>query len=117
MIEVGANEVSEEILMKALERAREELDKIQKWQAGIIAEIGKPKQEYKKTEIPETLKAVFDEKILPKLPETMGEAGKDKIYALEEEWFNILETEMPDFDHYEGGWCRAIQTYLLFPLV
>ena len=99
MIEVGANEVSEEILMKALERAREELDKIQKWQAGIIAEIGKPKQEYKKTEIPETLKAVFDEKILPKLPETMGEAGKDKIYALEEEWFNLLETEMPDFDH------------------
>lgn len=99
MIEVGANEVSEEVLMKALEKAKDELNKIQKWQEQIISEIGKPKQDYKKTEIPETLKAVFDEKILPRLPETMGEAGKDKIYALEENWFNLLETEIPDFDH------------------
>lgn len=99
MIEVGANEVSEEVLMKALEKAKEELNKIQEWQEKIISEIGKPKQEYKKTEIQETLRAIFNEKIVPRLPETLGEPGKDKIYALEEDWFRLLEIEMPEFDH------------------
>ncbi len=99
MIEVGANEVSEEILMKALEKAREELNKIQKFQEDIIKDIGKQKVEYKKTEIPETLQAIFNDKIYPRLKETAGEAGKDRIYSLEEEWFKLLETEVPEFDH------------------
>ena len=44
MIEVGANEVDEGVLMKALEKAKEELNKIQEFQNKIIKEIGKQKQ-------------------------------------------------------------------------
>ncbi|MDP2947588.1 MAG: polyribonucleotide nucleotidyltransferase, partial [Nanoarchaeota archaeon] len=36
MIEVGSNEVSEDVLMKAIEKAKEELEKIQKFQEKII---------------------------------------------------------------------------------
>lgn len=99
MIEVGSKEAPEEVVMQALEKAKEELEKIQKFQEKIISEIGTKKAEYKKTEIPETLQAIFNEKIVPRLEETMGEAGKQKIYALEEDWFTLLEKEMPEFDH------------------
>lgn len=98
MIEVGASEVSEEILMKALEKATEELDKIQKFQEKIIKEIGKNKIQINKTEATEELKAVFEKEVVAKLANTIGEAGKHKIYALEDEWFKYLEENMPEAD-------------------
>ena len=66
MIEVGANEASEETLMKALEKANEELQKIQKFQEMIIKEIGQPKSQIKKTEIAEDLKAAFEKEVVSK---------------------------------------------------
>ena len=60
MIEVGANEAGEEVLMKALEKANEELQKIQKFQEKIIKEMGKPKIEIKKTETPADLQKAFE---------------------------------------------------------
>lgn len=101
MIEVGANEVSEDVLMKALEKANEELGKLQKFQEKIINEIGKEKKRVEKKEAPEEIKKLFGESILPKLPEIAGEAGKAKIYALEDEWFNLLSEKFPDFGEAE----------------
>lgn len=98
MIEVGANEASEEILMKALEKAKEELDKLQKFQEKIISEIGKKKVEVKKTEVAEDLQKAFEKEVLAKMESIMGEAGKHKIYALEEEWFKYLEENLPEAD-------------------
>lgn len=98
MIEVGANEASEETLMKALEKANEELQKIQDFQAKIIKDIGKEKAEIKKAETAEDLKKAFDEQVVSKLESVMGEAGKARIYALEEEWFKFLEENMPEAD-------------------
>jgi len=98
MIEVGANEASEEVLMKALEIAKEELDKIQKFQEEVIKEIGKEKTEVKKTEVPEDLQKAFNVQVLAKIEGVMGEAGKHRIYALEDEWFKYLNENMPEAD-------------------
>ena len=43
MIEIGAKEVGEGVIVKALEKASEEIEKIQVWQKKIIAEMGKEK--------------------------------------------------------------------------
>jgi len=98
MIEVGANEASEEMLMKALEKAKEELAKLQKFQEKIISEIGHKKVEVKKTEIPDDLQKAFDTEVLAKMKDLMGEAGKHKIYALEDEWFEYLKENMSEAD-------------------
>ncbi len=96
MIEVGANEAGEEILMSALEKANEELQRIQKFQEKIVAEIGNKKKEVKEAEVPTDLKNLFDTEILPKLPEIMGEAGKRLIYEIEEQWFELIKEKMPE---------------------
>lgn len=98
MIEVAGNEAGEEVLMKALEVAVVELDKIQKFQEEIIKEIGEKKREVKKIEIPEEMQKLFDEYILPKFPEMMGYAGKKKIYEIEEAWFELLGEKMEEGD-------------------
>lgn len=98
MIEVGSSEVSEDLLMKALEKANEELSKIQKFQEQIIKEIGTKKVLVNKKEIPEDLIKKFEEKVLSKIESVIGEAGKAKIYELEEEWMVYVETEMLETD-------------------
>jgi len=98
MIEIGSNEAGEEVLMKALEKANEELKKLQKFQEDIVKEIGKNKREIKKAPIAEDLKKAFEAEVLNKMKDLMGEAGKDKIYALEEEWFKYLKENMPEAD-------------------
>lgn len=98
MVEVGGNEVSEEILMKALEKAKEELVKLQKFQEKIIKEIGVKKSEVKKSEVPTDLQKAFETQVLAKIQSIMGEAGKHKIYALEDEWFKYLNENMPEAD-------------------
>ena len=52
MIEVGASEAKEEIVKSALEKASEEIEKIQEFQKKIIAEIGKKKKIIEKPKIP-----------------------------------------------------------------
>lgn len=98
MIEVGANEASEELLMQALEKSKIELDKIQKFQENIIKEIGQKKTEIRKTEISADLQKAFENEVLTKMKDLMGEAGKHKIYALEDEWFEYLKENMPEAD-------------------
>jgi len=98
MIEVGSNEATEETLMQALEKANIELEKIQKFQEKIIAEMGNKKAEVKKTEVPEDLQKAFDTEIMAKMKDLVGEPGKERIYALEEEWFKYLEENLPEAD-------------------
>ena len=51
MIEAGANEISEEIMLEAIKTAHKEIQKICAFISGIRAEIGKTKFEYKSFEI------------------------------------------------------------------
>ena len=98
MIEVGSNEVTEEILMKVLEQANLELAKIQKFQEKIISEIGRKKMEVKKMEIPADLQKAFEMEVAPKMKDLIGEPGKERIYALEDEWFKYLNENLPEAD-------------------
>lgn len=98
MIEVGSKEASEEILIKALEKANEELEKLQKFQEQIIKEIGQKKKEVSTQEVPKEMKGLFDQYIVPRLPEIMGEAGKAKIYEIEDAWFTLLGEQSPEHD-------------------
>ncbi|KKP56385.1 MAG: Polyribonucleotide nucleotidyltransferase [Parcubacteria group bacterium GW2011_GWB1_35_5] len=98
MIEVGSNETSEEVLIQALEKAKEELNKIQKFQEKIIEEIGHQKIEIKKTAIPADLQKAFEIEVLTKIKDLIGEPGKEKIYFLEDEWFAYLKENMPEAD-------------------
>jgi len=98
MIEVGANEVGEEVLIKALERAKEELAKIEDFQKKIIKEIGKKKKEVKITEVPKEMKSIFEKYVSPRFGEMIGSAGKEKIYEIEDAWFALLGEQMPEHD-------------------
>ena len=46
MVEAGANEVTEEVMLKGILLAHEEIKKLVAFQEQIVAEIGKPKREF-----------------------------------------------------------------------
>ena len=61
MIEAGANEVPDEVMLDALQIGHEEIKKLIAFIDSIVQEIGKPKFEYESTEVPEDIwNAVWD---------------------------------------------------------
>lgn len=102
MIEVGGKEARETVIVAALEEAGKEIEKLQKWQEEIIAEIGKKKQTVPLHETPATLKQLFAEKIAPRMMEyifgqagTPAPAGSARIYELKGEWVTIAKERLP----------------------
>ena len=67
MIEAGAHEVPEDIMMKAILMAHEEIKKVCAFIKEVAAEIGKPKREYQRIVVSETLfeeiRAEFTDKV------------------------------------------------------
>jgi len=55
MIEAGADEIPDDVMLKAIEQAHVEIKKICKFISDIKSEIGKPKFEYKSAEVSEEL--------------------------------------------------------------
>jgi len=55
MIEAGANEVTEEVFLKAIEEGHKEIKKIVEFIQEIVAEVGKPKFEYVSFEVSEDI--------------------------------------------------------------
>jgi polyribonucleotide nucleotidyltransferase len=55
MIEAGAKEVSEEVMLDAIIKGHSEIKKITAFIKNIAAEIGKPKFEYKSAEVPQEI--------------------------------------------------------------
>lgn len=96
MIEVGANEVSESTLEKALAKASEEIEKIQTWQKSIVSEIGKEKMEYIAPETPEDVIKHFDEIIAPRLVASKGSLTKYDINDLKSDW---MKSAKEKFEH------------------
>ena len=96
MIEVGACEAREEALGEALERAREELDRLQHWQESIVAEIGKEKRATAAPETPPEVAALFDAEIAARLDAAVfAGAGKRSISALGDEWKKLALERLP----------------------
>ena len=74
MIEAGADEISNEIMLEAIKQAHEEIKKVCNFIADIKSEIGKPKFEYKpfatNVEVYEEIKANFKDRMYKDVQET-----------------------------------------------
>lgn len=55
MIEAGANEVDDEIMLDAIKKGHEQIKRIVEFIDGIVKEIGKPKFQYTSCEVPEEI--------------------------------------------------------------
>ena len=65
MIEAGANEVSDEVMIDAIYQAHDINKQIIAWMDEIVAEVGKPKHSYVSCAIPEELFAAIKEEVPP----------------------------------------------------
>lgn len=96
MIEVGASEAAEEVVASAFGLSIEEHNKILAWQKQIIAEIGKPKRDAAKPELPAALTDLYTAEFASKITPTVfcGVPGKDEIHHLTDAWMaRIKEVE------------------------
>lgn len=55
MIEAGANEVPDDVMLAAIRKGHEEIKKIVEFIEGVVKEIGKPKFEYNSAEVPDDI--------------------------------------------------------------
>lgn len=65
MIEAGANEVDDDLMIEAIYRAHEINQSIIAWMDDIVKEVGSPKREYTKAVVPEELERLIEEEIPP----------------------------------------------------
>ena len=76
MIEAGANEVPNEVMLEAIKTAHEEIKKICKFISSIQAEIGKPKFEYKSFEVDHDVYNFVNDNFKEEMKEKVQEADK-----------------------------------------
>jgi len=97
MIEVGAQEVPEEILEKAFAKALEEIEKAQAFQKKVIAEIGKEKEPFVIPETNATIKELF-EPLRNEFEQSVfsGVPGKEHIGAFKDTWTALIAEKLPD---------------------
>ncbi|MCR4281245.1 MAG: polyribonucleotide nucleotidyltransferase [Candidatus Kaiserbacteria bacterium] len=96
MMEVGASEVGEEVLEKALAQASIEIEKIQAWQKQIVAELGVPKQTFNAPATTPELEAAYEEIVAPKLAALNGTFSKESTGAMKAEWIKTATEKLPD---------------------
>lgn len=97
MIEASAHQTKESELEEALKVASLEITKLEDFQKKIVKEIGKEKRIIEKETIdPESVK-LFNENILPKMPDAIfAGAGKAKIDELHNIWNNMVAEKYPE---------------------
>ena len=97
MIEVGSQEVSEDIVDKGIGEALKIIDQLEKWQTEIVAEIGKEKQKFDKPDITDATKKLFEETFAERMDEYIFSGpGKTRINELHKEWINKLREVLPE---------------------
>ena len=77
MIEAGANEVSNEVMLDAIKAAHTEIKKICEFISGIQKEIGKPKFEYKSFEVDQDVYEYIEENFKDEMKEKVQEKDKE----------------------------------------
>lgn len=97
MVEAGANEVSEEVIIDAIMFAHQEIVRLVEFQEEIIREVGKPKMEVTVFEIdPEvraTVEAKFKDKLLDAIQIKEKLAREEAIKAVTEEAVSMYEAK------------------------
>ena len=77
MIEAGANEVPDDVMLKAIKEAHKEIKKICKFIKKIQKEIGKPKFEYKSFEVDQDVYEFVESNFKDEMKEKVQEADKE----------------------------------------
>ena len=77
MIEAGANEVPDDVMLKAIKEAHKEIKKICKFIKKIQKDIGKPKFEYKSFEVDHDVYEFVESKFKDEMKEKVQEADKE----------------------------------------
>ena len=77
MIEAGANEVSNEVMLDAIKAAHTEIKKICEFISGIQKEIGKPKFAYKSFEVDHDVYEYIEENFKDEMKEKVQEKDKE----------------------------------------
>lgn len=98
MMEVAAQEISEQEINEILIHASGEIEKIQNWQKQIISEIGKEKIKIITLNPSDETKELFNSTIKPILRESLFEnpSSKPKIEFLNKRWLEIFREKMPE---------------------
>ncbi|MCX8129990.1 MAG: polyribonucleotide nucleotidyltransferase [Clostridia bacterium] len=100
MIEAGAKEVSEEIMLEAIRKGHDEIKKIVNFINDIVSEIGKPKFEYVSSDVPEEIFKAVKEFSYRSMREAVLAVDKqdrdEKIRKLTEEVQAKFEEQYPD---------------------
>ncbi|MBO7450850.1 MAG: polyribonucleotide nucleotidyltransferase, partial [Clostridiales bacterium] len=95
MVEAGANEVPDEVMLQAIADGHEVCKEICKFINGIVAEIGKPKFTYDSADVPEEIFAMVKEYGWDKMRQAVLSDDKSvrdaNVAALQEEVVNLLE--------------------------
>ena len=77
MIEAGANEIPNDVMLKAIKEAHKEIKKICKFIKKIQKEIGKPKFEYKSFEVNKDIYEFIENNFKEEMKEKVQEADKE----------------------------------------
>jgi len=100
MIEAGAKEVSEQVMLDAIIKGHEEIKKIAAFIKEIAAEVGKPKFEYTSAEVPQEIFEAVKEIAYEKMREAVLAVDKTerdaKVAALTEEIQEKLAETFPE---------------------
>ena len=94
MLEAGANEVPEEKIIEALEKAMPEFEKLEKFQKELITKEGKPKMTIPLPEEPEGLKELFEKHVRARLEDYIYIYEKatrnERLGELKKEWMDSV---------------------------
>ncbi len=100
MIEAGAREVPDDVMLEAIKKGHEEIKKIAAFINGIVAEVGKPKFAYQSSEVPEDIfnevKKLAHEKMREAVLATDKTVRDDKVAKLTGEVQESLAEAFPD---------------------
>ncbi|MCQ2527567.1 MAG: polyribonucleotide nucleotidyltransferase [Saccharofermentans sp.] len=106
MVEAGANEVPDDVMLNAIAEGHEEIKKIVAFINSIVAEIGKPKFEYESADVPEDVFAAVKEFGWDKMRQAVLSDDKSvrdaNVAALQEEVAAMLEEKEEGLSSWAG---------------
>lgn len=106
MIEAGANEIPDSVMLDAIRKGHDEIKNIVNFIDGIVKEVGKPKFEYKSFEVPEEIFAAVKEYAYNGMREAVLSSDKqvreDNISKLTDDVQNHFSEIYPDMSSVIG---------------
>ncbi len=98
MVEAGANEVSEDVIVEALRRGHQAIQDVIRVQNEMQEAVGKPKRTYTPCALPDELREVVRQQVGDRLPEaiygaTSKEEHNERVRALQDELVEHLQEE------------------------